>query len=73
MSYKHLSLKERCYIKVERKAGSSMNKIAASLGRSQSTLSRELSQNLGQKGYRHQQANRMACDRQKNKNKTIEQ
>ena len=47
MSYKHLSLEERHYIEVERKLGTSMNKIADVLGRSQSTLSREIRRNTG--------------------------
>ena len=71
MSYKHLSLEERHYIKVERKAGISMNKIASSLKRSQSSISRELKRNTGQKGYRHKQADRMALERHKNKYKAV--
>ncbi|VAW47975.1 Mobile element protein [hydrothermal vent metagenome] len=71
MSYRHLSLEERHYIKIELESGSSMNKIAHSLGRSQSTLSRELIRNTGQKGYRHKQAERMAKERHKNKHKAV--
>lgn len=71
MSYKHLSLEERHYIKVERKAGRSMNKIAESLDRSQSSISRELKRNTGQQGYRHKQAERMAIKRHKNKYKSV--
>lgn len=71
MNYKHLSLEERHYIKVELEAGRSLNKIAEALGRSQSTLSRELRRNTGQKGYRHKQADRMAHDRHKTKCKAI--
>ena len=56
MSYAHLSLEERHYIEIELKAGRSMNQIAKALGRSQSTLSREISRNTGQRGYRHKQA-----------------
>ncbi len=48
MSYKHLSLEERHYIEIESKAGTSMNKIAQALGRSQSTLSREIGRNTEQ-------------------------
>jgi IS30 family transposase len=71
MSYEHLSLAERHYIEIERKAGTSMNQIAKALGRSQSTLSREISRNTGQRGYRHQQANRLAEQRHKNKPKAV--
>jgi IS30 family transposase len=42
MSYKHLCPEERHYIEIELKKGTSQNKIAESLGRSQSSISREL-------------------------------
>ncbi len=48
-----------------------MNEIAKALGRSQSTLSREISRNTGQRGYRHKQANALAEQRHKNKPKAI--
>ena len=71
MSYTHLSLAERHYIEIERKAGTSMKQIAKALGRSQSTLSREISRNTGQRGYRHKQANGLAEKRHKNKPKAV--
>jgi len=71
MSYTHLSLEERHYIEIERKKGTSMNKITAALERSQSTLSRELSRNSGQRGYRHQQANAFSVARHLAKAKHI--
>ena len=71
MSYVHLSLAERHYIEIERKAGTSMNQMAKALGRSQSTLSREISRNSGQRGYRHQQAHRLAEQRHTNKPKAV--
>jgi IS30 family transposase len=71
MSYEHLSLAERHYIEIERKAGTSMNQIAGALGRSQSTLSREIKRNTGLRGYRHQQANALAEQRHKNKPKAV--
>ncbi len=71
MSYVHLSLAERHYIEIERKAGTSMNEIAKALGRSQSTLSREISRNTGQRGYRHKQANALAKQRHKDKPKSV--
>lgn len=71
MNYKHLSLEERHYIEIEQKLGASMNKIAAALGRAQSTLSRELGRNTGHRGYRHQQANHLTEIRHKNKPKAV--
>jgi len=69
MSYKHLSLEERYYIEIERKLGTSMNRIATVPGRAQSTRSRELGRNTGQRGYRYQQADHMARTRHENKPK----
>jgi len=47
MAYTHLSFEERHYIELERKKGALQKDIAVSLGRSPSTLSRELSRNVG--------------------------
>ncbi|NKC10886.1 MAG: helix-turn-helix domain-containing protein [Gammaproteobacteria bacterium] len=69
MSYHHLSLSERHYIETERKLGTSINKIAQTLGRSQSSLSRELHRNIGHRGYRHQQANKRDQERHQSKTK----
>lgn len=69
MSYTHLRLEERHYIEVERRKGVSMNKIGKSLNRSQSSISREISRNSGQKGYRHKQAQRLSRYRQQEKPK----
>ena len=71
MSYEHLSLEERHYIEIERKAGTSLNQIAKVLGRSQSTLSREMRRNTGQRGYCYKQANRLAEKRHNNKPKAV--
>ena len=71
MSYEPLSLEERHYREIELKAGTSMNRIAKALGRSQSTISREMSRHTGQRGYRHKQANRLAKERHKNKPKAV--
>ena len=71
MCYTHLSLAERYYIEIGRKAGTSMNQMAKALGRSQSTLSRELSRNTGQRGYQHKQANRLTEQRHKQKPKAV--
>ncbi|VVH63916.1 Mobile element protein [uncultured Gammaproteobacteria bacterium] len=39
------------------------------MGRSQSSVSRELSRNTGKRGYRYKQANRLACKRHQEKRK----
>lgn len=71
MGYSHLSLAERYYIELEIKLGKSLNQIACDMGRSQSTISREITRNTGLRGYRHQQADRKAKQRHKNKSKAI--
>ena len=71
MSYRHLSLEERHYIEVEKKMGASSNEIAKALGRSQTTISREIDRNTGQRGYRHKQASSFAAERHQNKPKSI--
>jgi len=71
MSYTHLSLEERHYIAIERKKGISMNRIGRSLGRNQSSISREINRNTGRKGYRHKQADRLSHQRQHEKPKAI--
>ena len=71
MSYKHLSLEERHYIEIELKMGASMTDIALALHRSQSTIYREVSRNTGKRGYRHKQANQIACNRHKHKPKAV--
>ncbi|WP_153305772.1 helix-turn-helix domain-containing protein, partial [Desulfogranum mediterraneum] len=71
MSYQHLSLAERHYIEMSRKKGVSRNQIAKDLGRSQSTISREILRNTGLRGYRHKQANRFTVDRHATKPKSV--
>ncbi len=71
MSYTHLHPEERYYLEIELKKGTSHNKIAESLGRSQSNISREIKRNTGQKGYRHKQAGGLAQMRHKNKPKDV--
>jgi transposase, IS30 family len=71
MSYQHLSLAERYYIEIERKMEVSINQIAKAIGRSQSTVLREIRRNTGQRGYRHKQANRLAGERHINKPKAV--
>jgi IS30 family transposase len=71
MSYKHLSLEERHYIEISMRNEMTLTEIASALDRSQSTISREIKRNTGQRGYRHKQAGRMALERHWNKSKAI--
>jgi IS30 family transposase len=71
MSYNHLCPEKRYYIEIELKKGTSQNKIAKSLGRSQSSISRELDRNTGQRGYRNKQAESFVQERHKNKPKEV--
>jgi IS30 family transposase len=66
-----LSLAERHYIELERKRGKFFNLIARVLGRSQRTLSREVKRNTCLREYRHQQADRLARERHKNKDSAV--
>jgi IS30 family transposase len=61
--YNHLTQEERYSIERMRKAGYKQNEIAACLGRSESTIIRELRRNRWQRGYRHNQAHQKACQR----------
>jgi IS30 family transposase len=48
---------------VLKKSGFSQQRISDSIGLNQSSISRELARNTGQRGYRHRQANIKACER----------
>ncbi|WP_194945147.1 helix-turn-helix domain-containing protein, partial [Limnohabitans sp. DM1] len=61
--YKHLSREERYQIHSLLKAKQTITEIARSLGRSRSTISRELSRGRGQRGYRAEQACAKATER----------
>ena len=54
--YKYLSREERYQIHSLLRAKQTISEIARSLGRSRSTITRELSRGLGQRGYRAEQA-----------------
>lgn len=69
MSYKQLTENERYQIYVMNKAGHSQKDIAYLLGRSASTISRELWRNQGLRGYRPAQAQRMSDDRRRDAHK----
>jgi len=58
--YTHLTQEERYQIYALKKAGHNQIDIAAILGRSPATISRELGRNQGQRGYRPKQAHQMA-------------
>lgn len=71
MAYGHLTSEERHYIETRHKMEDSTRAIALALGRSQSTISRELSRNRGQRGYHHKQAHNKAQRRHAEKPKAI--
>lgn len=48
-----------------------MAEIAASLGRPESTINREVNRNTGRRGYRHRQATRLVKARHKAKPKSL--
>ena len=63
--YKHLTLDQRCEIYGLHKAGLCNSAIAKRLGVARSTIHREMKWNMGQRGYRPQQAQRKATERLK--------
>jgi IS30 family transposase len=64
--YHHVTRDIRCQIYALKATGISLRKIAEQLGKSVSTISRELKRNRGGNGYRYQQADRLACERRSN-------
>ncbi len=71
MSYKHLSLEERHYIKISLRNEDNHEVIAESLDRSQSSITREIALNTGLRGYRHKQAHKKTIERYQNKFKAV--
>lgn len=65
--YTQLTQEERYQIYALMKAGHSQTEIARILGRSKSTISRELCRNKGLRGYRPAQAHRLAMARRSSK------
>jgi IS30 family transposase len=55
-TYQQLTYEQRCQISVLTKSGFSQRAIACSIDTSQSTVSREIARNSGQRGYRYKQA-----------------
>jgi len=64
-SYKQLTYEQRCQIDVLNNSGFGQQDIADAVGANQSSISRELKRNTGERGYRHQQAQRMTCERRR--------
>ncbi|MBE0405458.1 helix-turn-helix domain-containing protein, partial [Psychrobacter sp. FME6] len=71
MNYTHLSLGERYQIYALIGAEHSIKFIARALGRSPSTISREIRRNKSLRGYRVNHAHNKACDRRANNAVTI--
>jgi len=65
MAYRRVSVTERRLIRMWRQAGYGQREMARRLGRSASTISREIARNSGGNGYQAQQAHRMAQERAK--------
>lgn len=61
--YNQLTYEQRCQIYVLNKSGLSQRETASAVGISQSTISRELARNRGDRGYRFQQAHIKAAER----------
>jgi IS30 family transposase len=70
-TYKQLTYEQRCQIEALKKSGMSQQSIADFVGTTQSTISRELRRNRGQRGYRHKQAQRLAMERQSGAAKSV--
>lgn len=70
MSYKQLTQEQRYVIYVLNKRDCTQKEIAEEVDVDPSTISRELTRNEGQRGYRYKQAHRKALQRRKGKAKT---
>ena len=70
-NYKQLNQAQRYQIEILKKAGKNQKEIAALLGVSESTISRELTRNQGKKGYRPKQAQIKADNRKKQAAKAL--
>lgn len=67
MSYSQLTQEQRYVIKVLKKRGETQTNIADEIGVADSTISRELKRNTGQRGYRYKQAHQFAMKRREGK------
>lgn len=65
MSYHHLTIEARCQIYTLKSKNYSIRAIADFVQVAPSTISREIRRNTGQRGYRYQQAHRLATERRR--------
>ena len=72
MSYTHLTREERYQIYALKQAGHKQSEIAHVLKRSASTISREMTRNRGQRGYRPKQAHVLSITRRAMNARTID-
>lgn len=70
-TYKQLTYEQRCQIAVLNGRGMTQQEIADAVGTDQSTISRELSRNCSQRGYRHKKAQQLADERRHNAVKAV--
>jgi len=63
--HQQLTYEQRCQISVLNKSNYSQRKIGKMIGVNQSTISRELKRNAGNRGYRHKQAQSLSAQRRK--------
>jgi IS30 family transposase len=70
-AYKQLTEEDRIEIYAMKQAGKQQNQIAAALGVSPGTISRELSRNTGLRGYRPKQAQQKALQRRLTARKAV--
>lgn len=63
MSHQHLTIEERSQIKALLSTGAKQKEIARTINRPPCTISREIKRNSGRRGYRYQQADRLAKER----------
>lgn len=68
-TYKQLTYEQRCQIEALKKSGLTQQAISDQLGVNQATISRELSRNTGDRGYRHRQAQLKTSERRRSTHK----
>ena len=71
MNYSQLTQEQRYHISGLHKAGNSQTAIAEAIGVHKSTISREMTRNSGERGYRPKQANELALGKRHNAEKHI--
>ena len=62
-TYQHLTSEQRYQISALKRMGHSQTEIAQELEVHKSSISREVSRNTGERGYRPKQAHEKACER----------